>query len=430
MKGNYTMCGIAGKRKNQRRLRLRIAASCLQLCLLGLPQALAQATTPILPFDVKLETVAEHDGGDWIWFHPRVAAVPGAGKDGKPAVLMTVQQHINSGDDYYSGMYAAYTKDFGATWSAPAAIPELVWRTGSDGETVSVCDATPGWHAPSQKVIVIGVQLRYGATGKQLEDKPRSLQTDYSVYDPAANSYTGWRNFELQDNDTKYFISGPGCSQWIVEQDGSILLPIYFKGANTSVYSVIVIRCSFDGETLRATDYGNDMHLDVERGLCEPSVTRYNGTYYLTIRNDIKGYVTTSKDGLHYEPIKEWTFDDGGELGSYNTQQHWLTHSDGLFLIYTRRGANNDDVFRNRAPLFMAQVDPEKLVVIRETEKVLMPNTGATFGNFGATAIDENESWVTDAEGIFGDALKPGVNARVLNARIVWSKPNREGLKP
>ncbi|MCC6155068.1 MAG: exo-alpha-sialidase, partial [Candidatus Hydrogenedentes bacterium] len=98
---------------------------------------------------------------------------------------------------------------------------------------------------------------------------------------------------------------------------------------------------------------------------------------------------------------------------------------DGLFLIYTRRGANNDNVFRNRAPLFMAQVDPEKLVVIRATERILMPNTGATFGNFGATAVNENESWVTDAEGIFGEALKPGVNCRVLNARIIWSKPNR-----
>ena len=167
------------------------------------------------------------------------------------------------------------------------------------------------------------------------------------------------------------------------------------------------------------------MHLDVERGLCEPSVALYKGTYYLTIRNDVKGYVTTSKDGLNYDAIKPWMFDDGTELGSYNTQQHWLTHSDGLFLVYTRRGAGNDDVFRNRAPLFMAQVDPEKLVVVRATEKVLMPNTGAAFGNFGATAIDENESWVTDAEGVFGDALKPGVKARVLNARVIWSSPDR-----
>ena len=70
-----------------------------------------------------------------------------------------------------------------------------------------------------------------------------------------------------------------------------------------------------------------------------------------------------------FEKLKPWTFDDGTELGSYNTQQHWVSHSDGLYLVYTRRGANNDHVFRNRAPLFMAQVDPEKLQVIRSSEK-------------------------------------------------------------
>ena len=45
---------------------------------------------------------------------------------------------------------------------------------------------------------------------------------------------------------------------------------------------------------------------------------------------------------------------DGQALGSYNTQQHWISHGDSLYLIYTRRGANNDHVFRNRAPIFIA----------------------------------------------------------------------------
>ncbi|HRI87462.1 MAG TPA: sialidase family protein [Candidatus Hydrogenedentes bacterium] len=393
-----------------------------QLFFLSIQSSFGQVN--LLPFDVKLETVASYDGGDWIWFHPRLAPAPTVRKDGKPAVVMTLQRHLDA-SDYYSGMYAMRTDDFGVTWTPPAEVPELEWRDGDDGETIAVCDATPGWHAKTGKIIVFGLQLRYSKDGAQLEEKPRSLQTAYSVHDPIANTWSTWRTFELKDNDTKFYISGPGCSQWLVQDDGNILLPIYYKSSETGVYSVTTLKCSFDGETVRPLEYGNDMHLNVERGLCEPSIALYNNTYYLTIRNDVKGYVTTSKDGLHYDPIKEWTFDDGGELGSYNTQQHWLTHSDGLFLIYTRRGANNDAVFRNRAPLFMAQVDPEKLVVMRATEKILMPNTGATFGNFGATAIDENESWVTDAEGIFGEALKPGVVARVLNARIVWSKPNR-----
>ena len=50
--------------------------------------------------------------------------------------------------------------------------------------------------------------------------------------------------------------------------------------------------------------------------------------------------------------------------------------SSGLYLIYSRRGANNDHVFRNRAPLFIARVDPERPCVLRATEQILMPETG------------------------------------------------------
>ena len=84
---------------------------------------------------------------------------------------------------------------------------------------------------------------------------------------------------------------------------------------------------------------------------------------------------------------------DGGELGSYNTQQHWVTHGDTLYLVYTRRGADNDHVFRHRGPLFIAEVDQENLQVIRGTERVLVPERGARLGNFAA-----NETWISVAE--------------------------------
>src|SRR5690606_16968702 len=140
---------------------------------------------------------------------------------------------------------------------------------------------------------------------------------------------------------------------------------------------------TFDGKVLRYREHGTELSIDDKtRGLGEPSLTRFDGTYYLTIRNDRRGYVTRSKDGLHFEPIQPWKFDDDKDLGSYNTQQHWVTHSAGLCLVYTRRGANNDHVFRHRAPLFMAQVDPERLRVMRKTERILVPERGARLGNF------------------------------------------------
>ena len=118
------------------------------------------------------------------------------------------------------------------------------------------------------------------------------------------------------------------------------------------------------------------------RGLYEPSLVEFRERYFLTLRNDAQGYVSSSDDGLQFCEPQAWKFDDGAELGSYNTQQHWLAHSDGLFLIYMTGGANNDHIIRHREPLFMAQVDPAALRVMRRTEKVVVPERGAELGNF------------------------------------------------
>lgn len=172
-------------------------------------------------------------------------------------------------------------------------------------------------------------------------------------------------------------------------------------------------------------EHGEPLRHDVPRGVYEPSITRFGGRYYITLRNDERGYVSVSDDGLNYAPKKPWTFDDGQELGSYNTQQHWVTHSDGLYLSYTRKGANNDHIMRHRAPLFLAKVDPERLVVLRETERIIIPERGAMLGNFGVVTVNADETWVTDGEGMYAkDAMERGANGRVYAARIRWSKPN------
>ncbi len=80
---------------------------------------------------------------------------------------------------------------------------------------------------------------------------------------------------------------------------------------------------------------------------------------------------------------------------------------------------------RHRAPLFIAQVDPSRLRVIRATERILIPERGAALGNFGASAITPHESWVTVAEGVWNDdARKRGATGAVFVARIVWNRPN------
>ena len=161
----------------------------------------------------------------------------------------------------------------------------------------------------------------------------------------------------------------------------------------------------------------------------EPSITRFNGRFYMTLRTVKYGYVTTSRDGLHFGPLRKWTFDNGADLGSYNTQQHWVTHSDGLFLVYTRRGLNNDHVIRHRAPLVIAEVDPRRVVVKRQTERILVPERGTRLGNFGMTDVSPTETWITTVEWMQPVGVaKYGSDNSVFVAKLIWNRPNRVSI--
>ena len=379
--------------------------------------------TKPLDYSVQLDTVLKEFDGTFCWFHPRAGAIPGAGEDGKPAVVITMQKWFLSASDFFSGLSVVRSDDMGEAWTAPDERPELAWRDEGDGVTVGICDFTPGWHAPTKKLLAIGHTVRY--KDAHLMRDPRPRETAYTVYDPEKGTWQPWRELVMPDKE-KFFSAGAGCTQWLVEPDGTLLVPIYFKDDSSKCTTATVVRCAFDGSELKYLAHGTELTLDVPRGCGEPSLTFFQDRYYLTIRNDQKAYVTSGDDGMTFAPIKPWTFDDGEELGSYNTQQHWVTHSDALFLSYTRRGANNDHIIRNRAPLFIAQVDPDRLCVLRDTERVLIPERGAMMGNFGVATIDENESWVTVGEGMYPpENHKLGGEGAVFAARVIWSRPNR-----
>ncbi len=156
-----------------------------------------------------------------------------------------------------------------------------------------------------------------------------------------------------------------------------------------------------------------------------------DGRFYLTIRaEDDRGYVSASDDGLHWEPQRPWCWDDGEPLVMSTTQQHWLPHSDGLFLVYTRKAESNVNVMRWRAPLYLAEVDREALRLVRSSERVVLPLIGdgiddpahvARMGNFHTVAATPGESWVTVGETLPAD----GWRGDTLLARIRWSRPNR-----
>ena len=76
--------------------------------------------------------------------------------------------------------------------------------------------------------------------------------------------------------------------------------------------------------------------------------------------------------------------------------------------------------------------DPMTLLTPEQKMQVsqLPPDAQAAFiaqmmGNFGAAAINANESWVTVAEGVWNDEARGrGAEGAVFIARVLWSRPN------
>lgn len=68
----------------------------------------------------------------------------------------------------------------------------------------------------------------------------------------------------------------------------------------------------------------------------------------------------------------------------------------------------------------MAQFDEKNMVLMKETERIIVPNNSAQLGNFGAFDLNENESWVTTSEGTDSINSKTGSDGRVYVAQIKW----------
>ena len=366
------------------------------------------------------------DGNATTWFHPRACRVPSK----RPAAshaFMTVQSIGSS--DYFGPVHWSESSDLGKTWAKFRPIPSLgrVPVAKHPGLMAGVCDVVPQYHPTTKTILAMGHVVFYKgpkfARGDQLARYPV-----YTVRRPDG-AWSKRRILEWKD-PRGAFIYSNNCGQRVVLPNGDILLAFTF-GDKPTHRSVAGVLCGFDGEKLRIKKVGPPLKLAHKRGLLEPSITQFVGKFYITIRaEDDHGYQSVSSDGLNWEPKQSWVWDNGEPVTMSTTQQHWLTHSDGLFLVYTRKDKSNTGIIRWRAPLYVAQVDVLTRRLIRSTERVVLPLVGdgvndpdnvALMGNFNVTNASPSESWVTVGEWM------PRKNARgdLLLARIRWSQPNR-----
>ena len=350
------------------------------------------------------------------WFHPRACV---AGKK----VFMTLQ--TIQGSDYFGPVHWTTSEDLGKTWSEFQPAPPLGWVPLPEGGNEGVCDVTPEFHPTTGSVLAFGHNVFYKAAHFDRDQPAR-----WPVYAVWKDGPWGPRQKLVWDDPRGSYIYSNNCGQRVTLPDGDVMMSFTF-GVKGKARAVCGVRCSFDGKQLIVKQTGPELTNPKGRGLLEPSLTRFKNRFYLTIRaEDDRGYVAVSDDGLNYEPKQPWTWDDGEPLTMSTTQQHWLTHSDALFLVYTRKDATNANVIRWRAPLWVAQVDPKTLQLIRATERIVLPLVGdgvnaadlvPMMGNFGVANITPNESWVTDGSW----CPKAGNSGELQLARIRWSQPNR-----
>ena len=344
--------------------------------------------------NIDREIIRSGFDGETCWVNPWC----GVADDGQTAVL-TMQKLLLSGSDVFYGAHTAWSNDRGQTFSPLSPVKPMGRRTEDDGRESCVNDLKPRWHRASGTMLGIGVRVFYSNSDHPDHTSPggRPPETVYATWDPATRQWSESTTLPVPEHPD-FDEAVAGSVQRVERNDGRILLPLSCRPRGEAVRTTVVAECAFDGRTLEILRLGNGLSVDVARGLYEPSIARVGERCVLTMRNDEKGYTAVSDDGLHYERLQTWRFDTGDELGSYNTQQHWVTHEDHAWLVYTRRGLDNDHVFRHRAPLMMAEVDLESMTVCRETERELVPQRSARLGNFGVTKVDENETWVTVAE--------------------------------
>lgn len=367
---------------------------------------------------VKVKTLYKGRDSGTAWFLPRVCRIP----EGKMAKAFMTMQEI-TGSDYYGPVHWSESTDNGNTWTKPLPL-EGFGRKAAQGETEeAVSDVILKYHSKTKSVLAIG-EILYYKKGKFFKDQPPRYPV-YIVRDKTGN----WsERKKLEWNDPRNSsIYGIGSSQFVVLPDGDLIIPVMFRSIGRKDAAVTTLRCSFDGKTIRVKKVGVELNNFAARGFLEPQLVQSGKQFYLTIRaEDGLGYVSVSADGLDWSKPKPWAWETGEQLTMSTTQQHWLSHSDELYLVYTRKTASNANVMRWRSPLHMAKVNLSTMQLESKTERIIFPLIGdgindpthvPHYGNFDVANWSPKESWISS-----GEVIPANYRGNLLMARIIWKK--------
>jgi len=359
-------------------------AALLLLCSIALGQAPGYQFTRsrlFSGFDGKLCKIGPELATDW-----------------NGTILLTHANLLLTGSDVFYGQYMYKSEDNGKTWVKMAPSKSLDDRI-EDGCRVRY-GAVPHYSRFHKRWYAICSNTKY------INDKsPFQQMVDGKPWRSAYFSEIDICNGEiLTPKEIPFPFEYAGLTLFgePVEMDnGDVLMTFYYvtPEQTSKQYKAVSVRYRFSQDGLEVVEAGIPLECpELNRGLCEPSIIRFQGKYYMTIRSDERGMFAVSDDGLHFGPLKTWCWEDGTPIGNKNTQQHWVNLGDRLFLAYTRVNGANNHVFRNRAPIYTAQFDPEQGALVRSTEFALVPELGARLGNFCVICDYEGSAYLITAE--------------------------------
>jgi len=330
---------------------------------------------------------------------------PSIATDGKGTAILGFQKLLLTGSDVFYGQYLAKSTDGGETWTEPRVM-ETLKDTVEDGFRVTRY-ATVYYSHKNKRWFGLGQACTYKNNSTPNKDCPNGKPYSWPLFvklDPETATYD-------EGHPLAFPLPYTGClpfGQQVEDENGDILVPFYYEPREKAKIGgdpfmvlgrIVVARCRFDGDMLKIVEVGRPVSCDgLRRGVGEPSLIRLGRKVYMTLRSDEAGMWSESEDGLNYSEPRRWTWTDGVEIGNRNTQQHWMRWGDVLYLTYTRETPSNGHVFRNRAPVFMAEFDPVAGGLMRQTEIALVPELGARLGNFCCAADGKGGSWFVTAE--------------------------------
>ena len=354
--------------------------------------------------NISSKIIWSNRSGDQIsWFHPRACVTDNPGH-----IFMTLQRI--GGSDFYGPLHQSVSFDGGHSWSNPEPVPGCQWKPLGNGIHEGICDVVPEYHAPTRTILAIGHNVYYkdGALFDSLGDW--SANTG-----PQLNRFPVWG---IRDSEGKWIITRKkleipecencmiyscGSSQRLFQGEDEALIPFTCGKSGIRERNVFSALFHYDGKELTCIRRGNTLHLPFRRGLLEPSIIRWKDRCLLTMRaEDGCGYRAESEDGLTWQKLMPWSFDDGNILETSTTQQHFLELGGRLFLIYTRNAGTNSHIWRFRAPLYIAEVNDD-FNLVRSSEQIVFPmipegDKAAGMGNFHPAKLDERRAIVTVGE--------------------------------